>query len=96
MRDLKTHIKNARKSHAQKDSDAVKTALLKCDAVVERIPQFADSALNARVASARSSIQFIVKHSGSSVLNNAPDVFGIIDALAESANAFTNENKWST
>lgn len=96
VNDLKTHMKNAKKALGQKDSDSVKHALRKCDAVVERIPQFADDALNQRVQSTRTVIQEIVKHSGSTVLADAPDVIGTIDALAESATAFTNENKWST
>ena len=96
VKQLKTNLKNARKFYESKESDRVKDSFRKCDVVIERMPKFADATLTKRIESTRTSIDTILKHSGSTVIRDAPDVFSTIDALADAATIFADENKWPT
>ena len=92
--ELSGHIKNTKKALEDKRSDDAKATLQKCDALIERMPKYGDKALKKRIKLARKSIKVLMKDTTHNFLSHAKDVISEIDAVVESANAFTGEDKW--
>ena len=95
IRELKRHTKNARKALKAKRTEEVRGIFLKCDALIERVPKYADKALTIRAKRVRDSISELLDERNCNLLGNSHDVLNEIEATIESALAFTGEDKWS-
>lgn len=93
-RELSLRIRNARKALEEKRTEEVTRILRTCDALLERLPKYADKALSKRVKSARASIKNILKNSEHKFLFRCQDVLSEIEAAVKSATIFTGEDKW--
>ena len=96
VKELTRLSKNARNALDKKQTDTIKGTLQRCDAVIERIPKYADKTLGGRAQAARDSIARLVSDRDHSVLLNGYEVVNELEAMIQSATAFTGEDRWST
>ena len=94
--ELARHAKNARKAIESKRTEEVKGVLQKCDALIERVPKYADKALAARAQNTRDSIAKLLGDHEHNLLTHSYEVINELDATIESALAFTGEDQWAT
>lgn len=94
--ELMRHVRNARIALIDKRSHDVMKNLHYCDALLERIPKYADKALAARVQRSRDSIVKLSRDRAYNVLSGGNSVINEIDATIQSARAFTGDDIWTT
>ncbi len=93
---LKRHIKDAAKALAKKRTGQLKQILYKCDALVERLPRYADKTLTRRAKNVRGSIAELLALSHGTVLSSSHNVLCELEAVISSAVTYMDEDKWRT
>jgi len=96
VRELRVRATNAREAAKNKRTDDLKGNLRQCDALLDRIPKYADEKLKDHARNTRQSIARFLEGKRHNWENDCHGVIDEIEATVTSASTFLGEDKWAT